>query len=84
MSYSRKVKKRPDVEIYYTYGDSDNFQKFRGNKGWRFNKEIENFSNDRGFETDGEFKNNGAFFNKYFGIGKRRWRYDEDMIGVKK
>lgn len=84
MSYSKKLKKRSDiVDVFYTYGKSDNFEKFKGNKSWRLSKKVEFFSNDTYFEADGELKNE-TYFNKHYGTSKRLWRFDEDLIGAKK
>lgn len=84
MSYSKKLKKRSDiVDVFYTYGKSDNFEKFKGNKSWRLSKKVEFFSNDTYFEADGELKNE-TYFNKHYGTSKRLWQFDEDLIGVKK
>jgi len=85
MNQIRKIKNNPEIsDIYYFYGDTDNFDKFRGSERWQLMKKIEYFSNDRSFEMDGELKN-GAYISRYNGIGKAIYsNFNEDGIGVKK
>jgi hypothetical protein len=84
MNYIKKIKNNKEIsQVYCYYGDTDNFDAFRGGERWKMNKQMERFSNDRCFEMDGENKN-GGYIGKYFGIGKRKYRIDEGGIGVKK
>lgn len=84
MNQIKKIKNNPEIsEIYYFYGDTDNFDKFRGSERWQLMKKMEYFSNDRCFEMDGESKN-GGYASKWNGLSKRKWKFDEGGIGVKK
>jgi hypothetical protein len=84
MNQIKKIKNNPNIsEIYYWYGETDNFDKFRGKEKWLLMKESERFSNDRHFEMDGESKS-GGYMGKFFGLQKRKWKFNENGIGVKK
>lgn len=84
MSYVKKFLNKKDIlEVYYTYGDSDNFDQFRGGERWFLNKKTEYFSNDRCLEIDGEYKN-GSYIGKYLGLQKRKHLFENNGIGSKK
>lgn len=85
MSYAKKFFKKNDntSEIYYVYGDSDNFDIFRGRERWQLNQKLEFFSNDRCLEIDGEYRNDGGPLNKYLGLQKIRHAFNNNGIGSK-
>lgn len=74
-SYTKKQKKRTDVEIFYTYGEDKDFQA-DGDMSWKLSKELENFS-WKYCEVDGICKD-GNFFTKEFGINKKKWKTEKE------
>ena len=83
MSYFKKIKNNPSIsEVHYIYGETDNFDSFRGSERWFLSKNAEHFSNDKCLEMDGEFKT-GRPINKYIGINKAKYFFNSSSIGAK-
>ena len=84
MGYAKRALNKIKIqELFYVYGDTDNFDKFRGSDRFLLNKKADKFSNDRCLEIDGETKD-GNFIDIYVGLGKAKHKFTSNMIGDKK
>jgi hypothetical protein len=74
--YIRKLGKNKQIkDLYYYAGLSIHF-KFAGDRSWRINKKLENFSCDDHIVWEGEDENGHT--GDVVGINKGRWRYSNE------
>ena len=73
-NYLKKEEKREDVEVFYAYGEDDDF-KFEGEQSFRISQKSDCFS-WKTAEINGEHKDGKCFF-KRKGIHKRKYKFEE-------
>jgi len=73
-NYLKKQEKRDDLEIYYAYGEDDDFE-FEGELAFKLTRQRESFS-WKNAEIDGEYRD-GKMFSKRKGIHKKKYRFEE-------
>jgi hypothetical protein len=73
-NYLKKEEKREDVEVFYAYGEDDDFN-FAGEQSFRISKQSDCFS-WKNAEIDGEYRD-GKMFSKRKGIHKKKYKFEE-------